>query len=258
MHQQGTEKSGSNTAPLRVVVVTCAVLELEVGYHGRGAGLVHVEILPQGLHNEPDRLRQELQAAVTKVETQFAPDAIVVGYGLCSRGIEGVHTHKARLVIPRAHDCITLLIGSKELYAQYVKEHPGTYWYSPGWNKHHLPPGRQRYEKLFEKYKEQFGEEDARYLMEQEQHWFTTYSRATYVDLTVGATEQDVQYTRDCADWLKWEFDHQKGDPRLLKDLLEGRWNAEEVLVLEPGQTIRMTADERVIEAVPVKGNHHE
>ncbi len=239
---------------MRIAVVTCAVLELEVQHYMKALPeVVHVEILEQGLHNEPDRLRSELQKAVTAVETNIAPDAIVLGYGLCSRGIEGVHTHTAKLIVPRAHDCITLLLGSKERYEQYVKAHPGTYWYSPGWNKHHTPPGKQRYDKLYQKYLDQFGEEDAKYLMEQEQHWFTTYSRATYVDLTVGATEADLQYTRDCADWLKWNFDHQRGDPQLLIDLMQGRWNPDQVLVLKPGQTVRMTADERVMEAVTAK-----
>jgi len=36
-------------------------------------------------------------------------------------------------VVPRAHDCITLLLGSKERYAKLFGERPGTYWYSAGW-----------------------------------------------------------------------------------------------------------------------------
>ncbi len=254
MTQASSTNIDSTLPPLRIAVVTCAVLELEVQHYMKALPqVVHVEILEQGLHNEPDRLRSELQKTVAAVESKINPDAIVLGYGLCSRGIEGVHTQHAKLIVPRAHDCITLLLGSKERYEQYVKDHPGTYWYSPGWNKHHTPPGKQRYEKLYQKYLQQFGEDDARYLMEQEQHWFTSYSRATYVDLTVGATEADLHYTRDCADWLKWGFDHQRGDPQLLIDLMQGRWNPDEVLVLEPGQTIRMTADQRVMEAVDVK-----
>lgn len=142
--------------------------------------------------------------------------------------------------------------GQQDRYAQYVKDHPGTYWYSPGWNKHHIPPGKDRYDQLYQKYLKQFGQEDAKYLMEQEQHWFTTYSRATYVDLTVGATDQDLQYTRDCAAWLQWDFDHQRGDPTLLVNMMRGHWPPEQVLVLEPGYTIGMTADDQIIGAVKI------
>lgn len=233
-----------------LVVLTCAVLELEINHYREQAGRpVIVEALPQGLHNDPDELRRRLQAAIDEIEAKHAPEAIVLGYGLCSRGTEGVRAARAKLVIPRAHDCITVLLGSKERYAAYVAEHPGTYWYSPGWNKHHTPPGPERYEKLYAEYVEKYGEDNAAFLMESEQHWFATYDRATYVDLTVGATDNDLDYTRQCADWLDWKFDHQRGDPGLLIDMLAGRWDEARFLVLEPGQTLKVTADHRVIEA---------
>ena len=240
-------------APPQVVVITCAVLEAEIEHFARDLSHIrHVEILQQGLHNEPDRLRSELQAAIDRVEARDGPlDAIVLGYGLCSRGIEGVRTQRAKLVIARAHDCITILLGSKQRYAQYVQENPGTYWYSIGWNKHHTPPGKDRYEKLYQQYCEKYGQDNAEYLMEQEQHWFRTYDRATFVELSIGRTDltAEKQYTQSCAQWLDWSYDHQVGDPRLLSELLSGPWRDEDFLVLEPGQTIRMTADDRIVEA---------
>ncbi|MFV1980286.1 MAG: DUF1638 domain-containing protein [Rhodothermia bacterium] len=33
-------------------------------------------------------------------------------------------------VLPRAHDCITLLMGSRTRYLEYFKAHPGTYFRS--------------------------------------------------------------------------------------------------------------------------------
>lgn len=239
--------------PQRIVLIACAVLEAEVRHYASlFPGLIQIDILEQGLHNEPAKLRDSVQQAIDRIERDCTPDAIVLGYGLCSRGLEGVHAAKATLVIPRAHDCITLLLGSKERYQQYVNQHPGTYWYSPGWNKHHIPPGPQRYEKLYNEYLAKFGEDEAKYLMEMEQHWFTTYNRATYVDLTVGVTQADLDYTRQCADWLKWHFDHQQGDPALLKDLLGGNWDADRFLVLSPGSTLQVSGDEQVIHAVPI------
>jgi len=228
-----------------VAVITCAVLEDEVNHFVQHCpNVCHVEMLAQGLHNEPKRLRVKLQQAIDHVEaTVTQAQAIVLGYGLCSRGTEGVYTSRCRLVMPRAHDCITLLLGDRGRYADYVRENPGTYWYSPGWNKHHLPPGKQRYEKLHREYTEKFGADNAEYLMESEQHWFSTYERATYVDLTIGVTDADLKYTRQCADWLKWNFDHQHGDPDLLKSLLSGPWDDERFLVLEPGQSFTIAAN---------------
>ena len=55
--------------------------------------------------------------------------------------------------------------------------------------------------------------------------------------------------TQSCAQWLDWSYDHQVGDPSLLSELLSGPWRDEDFLVLDPGQSIRMTADDRIIEA---------
>lgn len=238
--------------PPRLGVVACAVMEMELEHYGRGMEhIVSRRLLEQGLHNEPPRLRREVQRAVDEMEDDPRVQAIVLLYGLCSRGVEGVTTRSAPLVVPRAHDCITILLGSKERYAEYVGRHPGTYWYSPGWNKHHTPPGPERYRRLYEQYAAKYGQDNAEYLMQEEQAWFHKYNRATYVDLTVGATERDLQYTQACAAWLKWDFDRQRGDPALLVDLLAGRWDDQRFLVLEPGQTVTPSADERVVAAIP-------
>ena len=230
-------------------VITCAVLELEIEHFASNLPhIVHIETLEQGLHNDPPKLKIHLQQAVDRIEQQTTAQAIVLGYGLCSRGTEGVRATRCQVVMPRAHDCITLLLGCKKRYAEYVQQCPGTYWYSPGWNKHHTPPGQDRYDQLVRQYRQKYGEDNARYLMETEQNWFSTYDRATYVDLGISDTADDVQYTQGCAKWLGWQFDHQRGDPELLRALLEGRWDQERFVVVPPGQTFRMTGDYRVIE----------
>lgn len=252
MSQESSSASASTGPPPRVALIACLVLEDEVNLLRRDCpSLVHVEWMEQGLHNDPPKLRIELQRAIERVESQH-PDVevIVLGYGLCSRGTEGVKTSRCRLVIARAHDCITHLLGSKDRYADYVKQNPGTYWYSPGWNKHSIPPGKERYDRLRRQYIEQYGEDNADYLMESEQHWFKTYDNAAFVHLGAGDVEKQHAYTQACAQWLGWRCDLQHGDPALMKTLLSGPWDHDRFLLLNPGQTFRMVADERVVEAV--------
>ncbi len=237
----------------RTVVVACAVLEDEVNHFaGRLPYVVHVELLRQGLHNEPPRLRRELQAAVERVESGWRPEVVALGYGLCSRGVEGVHASSATLVLARAHDCMTLLLGSSQRYLDYVRQNPGTYWYSPGWNRHHLPPGPERYETVFRQYVEKYGRDNAEYLMQVEHRWYQTYNRATFVDLGVTDVTADLDYTRRCAEWLGWTFDRQRGDPKLLHDLLAGPWDDQRFVLAPPGYTFRLTGDSRIVEAVPL------
>ncbi|MCU0316191.1 MAG: DUF1638 domain-containing protein [Fimbriimonadaceae bacterium] len=229
-------------------LIFCSVLEEEVKAVIQGlANSPSLYGMPQGLHNEPPRLRTELQKAVNQIESEFKPDAILLGYGLCSRGIEGVTTKTAKLVIPRAHDCITLLLGSRKRYSDYVNVYPATYFYSVGWNKHHIPPGPKRVEILRAEYTEKYGEDNADFLMESEQHWLNTYERATFIDTGVGPRESEAKRTQDSADFLGWKYDQQEGSLDLIRALISGDWNQEDFLVLEPGQTAKMTADDEII-----------
>jgi len=94
------------------------------------------QFLEFGLHGEPAKLREELQKAIDATPDTF--DAILLGYGLCSKGVEGITARKTRLVIMRGHDCITCFLGSRARYLEYFTAHPGTYWYSPGWIENHV------------------------------------------------------------------------------------------------------------------------
>ena len=53
-------------------------------------------------------------------------DYILLGYGLCSRRTAGLTTDHTPLVIPSAHDCITLFLGSSKRYTKRFEESLGT------------------------------------------------------------------------------------------------------------------------------------
>lgn len=230
----------------RICVIACEVLRLEVE-HLCPPGTLRI-YLDQNLHDTPDTLRRKLQETVTQTEEEFPElEALALAYGLCSKAVEGVRARRCRIAIPRAHDCITLLLGDKKAYAEYVAQNPGTYWYSPGWIATDAQPGPERYERAYQKYLEKFDEDDARYLMETEQAWMKEYTRACYVDLGVGDREKGLAYTKACAEWLQWEQDTRDGDPSLLSDLLRGNWDDERFLVLEPGQAAVQSVDDRIL-----------
>ena len=72
---------------------------------------VHIRWMPTDLHTQPQKdLRPALQAEIDKIEQESDPcDAILLGYGLCSMGTVGLKSKSIPLIIPRAHDCITML-----------------------------------------------------------------------------------------------------------------------------------------------------
>ena len=68
-------------------------------------------------------------------------DAIVLGYGLCGNGLAGLRPRSIPLVMPRAHDCIALLMGSRSRLRTYFARTPGVYFRSSGWIERGARPG---------------------------------------------------------------------------------------------------------------------
>ncbi|MBN2129891.1 MAG: DUF1638 domain-containing protein [Sedimentisphaerales bacterium] len=218
----------------------CKVLQREAYYcAARSPNVVDIVLMEQGLHDTPDRLREQVQKALRQTrDIQDRPfDASLLGYGLCSNGTAGL-TAEIPVVIPRGHDCITLLLGAKERYQQYFDSHRGIYWYSPGWIESGKQPSRQRYELLLAEYTEKYGADNAQYLLEVEQTWMKEYSWATYVDWGLVDADDYRAYTKQCADFLGWNYDELRGDSGLMQRFVDGVWSDEEFLVVEPGQSI--------------------
>jgi hypothetical protein len=205
----------------------------------RSRNIVDVVVMRQGLHNETERLRREVQNALdVTADIQGRPyDASLLGYGLCSNGIVGLSA-KISIVVPRGHDCITLLLGSKGRYKEYFDSHRGVYWFSPGWIETDNQPGRERFERTLKEYIEKFGEDNARFLMETEQNWMKEYNWATYIDWGFADNEQEKRFTKKAAEFLNWKYDEVKGDSGLMQRLVDGQWDEKEFLIVRPGERI--------------------
>ena len=134
--------------------------------------------------------------------------------------------------------CITFLLGSKERYQHYFDTHRGVYWYSAGWIENNQQPGRERYEQTLRDYVEKYGQDNAEYLMQMEQGWIHEYQWATYVDWGFPGSEENKRFTRRCAEFLGWDYDELEGDPSLVQRLVDGQWDEESFLLLEPGQKV--------------------
>ena len=235
-----------------LALIACSVLEAEIGALCRGgAHIVRREFFEIGLHDRPQVLRSKLEGAVARAEDDPAVRRVALAYGLCGLALVGLAPRRCPLVVPRAHDCITLFLGSRGRYAAIMREEPGTYWYSPGWNQARRVPGPEREAKLREEYAARFGAEEAEALMEMERCAFAQHSVAGYTDLGLPGNEGDRGYAERCAQSLGWRFRHHAGDATLLRDLLHGPWDVGRFLVVRPGERIAHSVDEAVMKAVP-------
>ncbi len=247
---------------LRLKVLACKVLYREISLLSATCdNFIDVTYLRQGLHDTPDLLRQALQDEIDRIDEGsdlysyeaaegMDLDAILLGYGLCSNAICGLSSKKYKLVIPRAHDCITLFLGSKEWYKDYFRSHHGgVYWYTAGWIENCRMPGKDKVAYYLQQYTEKYGEENAQYLMDMEQNWLKEYNMCAFVDWPGLNNANHMAFTKECAEYLNWNFDVLQGETGLMENFLNGNWNPEDFLVLEPGQTVAHSFDDTILTA---------
>ena len=236
------------STPEPLGIIACDVLQDEV--QARLPGMreqpLAVRFLEMGKHDTPAILQKDLQAEIDALEKEGCRRILFV-YGLCSNSILGLTARQAELVFPRAHDCITLFLGSKERYARLHKEAPGTYWFSPGWCRGERVPGPEHFERVEAQYREKFDEDAVEYLMEMEREKYQNYTVAAYTDLGNGPIEACKEQTRETAKVLGMEYRYHEGDDSLLSRLLNGPWEETDFLTVPPGKTIEYAADASII-----------
>lgn len=245
---------------MRLKVIACKVLYREISLLTlQGEHIYDVTYLRQGYHDTPELLQQQLQREVDKIEKNEDEytnnieragdfDAIVLGYGLCSNGIVGLKSKKYRLVIPKAHDCITLFLGSKERYQElFDASAGGIYWYNAGWIDNAFVPSKEKYEKMYQRYEELYGEENAAYLLEMENSWMREYKKNIYIRWDGFERPGYADFSRECARFFDWEYQEVTGEKKLLEDLLGGNWDEERFLIVPPGHAVRASFDSRII-----------
>jgi hypothetical protein len=235
----------------RFALLACKVFESEIALLAAGAQhIVETRWFEMGLHDRPDEMRVILQTALDAVDARDDIEAVALAYGLCGRGTAGLRPRRHRLVIPRAHDCITVFMGAKERYAGHQSACPSCYYYTPGWNRNRRVPGPEKLEALRVELLERFDAEDVEFLIESEREQWALHDTVTYLDLGTDDAESEADYARRCAEWLGWKFERLRGEPALLRDLLWGNWaDAERFQVIEPGDALGHSPDERIMRA---------
>ena len=243
----------------RLTVIACSSLRPELEMLAAEAETaVTFRYLEKGLHERSaGALRDALQSAI---DGETDCDAVVIGYGLCNRGIVGLKARTLPVVLPRAHDCIGMLLGSSRRYLAQLEVQPGTYFQSAGWLEHSPARGDVRQPNFTfgpnsnvtrERLVERYGEEDADYLLEQFDGFTRHYERLAYIATDVAATARWEVAAKEIAGKRNWKFERLAGDLGWLRRLLNGEWNEREFLTLRPGERVVSTFDELLIRAEP-------
>jgi hypothetical protein len=249
----------------RFKFIGCEIVYREACYlAATGPYRVDVEFLLKGLHDLPRQdMLSRIQAAVNAVDAGAGYEAVLLGYARCNDGLVGLKAAALPLVIPRAHDCITLFFGSRGAYQTYFDAHPGTYYMTTGWSERN-EFGKDGYSRpaygmsgvmarlgltdSYETMVEKYGKENADYIVESVGGWEKAYTRSLYLDMGVCDEQPYIERARKGAAERSWEFEVRKGDWTLLKKLFRGLWD-EDFVVVPPGGAIVARNDAAVLDA---------
>lgn len=220
---------------LPVLIIACQVMQSML------EGLLPPELarnatyMDYGLHRFPSKMTWTLQDAIDSVEE---PALIVLGYGLCGNGLNGIKARQHTLLVPRTDDCIAILLGSRRDYHREFNAVPGTYYLSKGWLESGSHPLKE-----YQEYVEKYGPEDAAWVMDQQ---YQHYERL----VLVAHSEEELQKYRPMAQEVarycqQWDMRYEEilGSDAYVRRLVEVATalekSGDDFVVIPPGGEIR-------------------
>jgi len=220
-----------------VVVIACKVFQDLLEHFVPPDVADQITFLDYGLHEIPKVLAKTVQEQIDGVQE---PSRILLGYGLCGNGLQGIQAGRHTLFIPRADDCIAILLGSYEAYFREFSENPGTYYLTKGWLESGSDPLKEYHEAV-----EKYGAENAAWVMDQQ---YMHYTRLVFV----AHTQEDLKTYRpralEVAEYCKrWgmEYEEVLGSDAYIRDLVKAvstlSESDEQFLVIPPGESIEQS-----------------
>lgn len=244
---------------MRMRLIACEIFHRELSALAAASPhTIDLEFVPKGLHDLVSaEMRDLLQARVDAVE-ESAYERILLGYGLCNNGLAGIRARGLPLVLPRSHDCIGLLVGGRCRYRQVFDANPGAYFLSPGWIERGETRGELRQagiphrlglDRSFEDLCREFGEDNARYILETLGGGTANYSNILYIRTGVAPDAEFEVLARKRAEAKGWRYSAMDGDLVVLRQLVSGPWDDADFVTIRPGGRIVARADDRIVEA---------
>jgi len=200
-------------------------------------------------HEKAEMLRDAIQGAIDAAEKTAGEgyDAIAIGYGLCGNGLDGIVSRSLPLVIPRAHDCCTLFLGSRAKFVEHFGDNKSAKWSSAGYMERGEGYLRateigkalgldMSKEELIAKY----GEDNAEYLLSMLN--FDNVQEYIYISTN---DPMDNFFLKDISEKAKTEgipYKIIEGSTRLISKLINGEWD-DEFLIVPPGRRVKAVYD---------------
>ncbi|MDF1499894.1 MAG: DUF1638 domain-containing protein [Anaerolineales bacterium] len=225
----------STSESLPLVVIACKVFQGLLEAYLPEDVAASTTFKDYGLHRVPSKLTWSVQDEIDRIEQ---PSLILLGYGLCGNGLRGVKSRQHTLVIPRADDCIAILLGSREAYLEEFESEPGTYYLTKGWLESGSDPLKE-----YNEYLETYGQEEALWLMDQQYQHYKRLVLVAHSRADLDAFRSQAQAVAKFCERWDMHYEEKLGSDRFIARLVEIASSLDkddkDFLIVPPGGEIR-------------------
>jgi hypothetical protein len=209
------------------IILACSLMEDEVNLAVKNTGCgLPIVWLEGGLHEYPNKLKEAIQDSIESICSENPQvETILLCYGLCGNALDGVGCKKARLVVPRFHDCIQMNLAFEEKQPVPMDIH--SLYYTRGFIR-----GKQSFINSYKGACEKYGTQKARSIYRD--RLFSGYRSVTLLDNGAYPVGECTEEPKNFAEIIGKEFKINPGTIRVLEKLLLGRWD-EEFCIIEKG-----------------------
>lgn len=212
-------------------VIACDVVrgELEKVIAGRDIPFMGMDY---ALHETPKEMPGKLNEAVREMAAKGCR-RLAMGYGLCSNGTAGVTTDApGGLIMPRCHDCISMLLGSPARYMEVFSKYPGTFFLSDGWFRNSGDP----LSTVLERYTPKLGVKRAFKGMQME---IAGYNYLCLINNGVGDLDLLRERAHESCRVFKKKYLELEADLSFFEAMVSGPWKESDFLLIEPGEAVK-------------------
>lgn len=214
---------------MKQILIACGMLEDEINSLYREMDCkIPVIWVERGFHNSPGKLKEKLQELIDQNQDC---DEILLTFGLCGNGTEGLLSRKTTLVMPKFDDCIHMLLCDGNRSCRGLTE-PGSIYLTRGWTLDSEAILTQ-----YETYIEEYGEESAEAILEM---MYGHYETISVIDTGCCELSSVMEYAKKAAELLELSTRKVSGSVCILRQLLTG-CRGENFIVKNPGEPVKQS-----------------
>lgn len=212
------------------VLLACRTMEKEITWILNHSKCCYdsVRFIRSGMHHVTESLRREIAVELARIRDARR---VVLGFGACGNALVGITAGDFELIIPKADDCISIMLGSYKR-KQQIQEQGMAYFLTQGWMDSEVNIYKE-YLSTVEKY----GKEMADIIYEE---ILGQYRNLAVIDTKIGGYRKILKETEIMSKELHLHLLPVEGDLSYLERLLMGPWDESEFLRINPYDTVTM------------------